>query len=104
MTRHHHSSTIGCAIFAIVLSCFTGSLFAQSTDQSSDQDSPSAQSAVPKTTTSDLHYTPPSWPYETELQGTVEYIADVLAKIKADQPIDSQLNHPANRRFIYHKS
>jgi hypothetical protein len=53
MTRHHRSFTIGCAIFAIVLSCFTGRLFAQSTDQSdpsSDQDSPSAESATPKTT------------------------------------------------------
>jgi phosphoglycerate dehydrogenase-like enzyme len=35
---------------------------------------------------------------ELNVQGTVEYVADVLAKIKADQPIDSQLNHPANRR------
>ena len=49
MTRHNRSFTIGCAIFAIVLSCFTGSLFAQSTDQSSDQETQSAESAAPKT-------------------------------------------------------
>jgi hypothetical protein len=49
MTRQKRSLTIGGAIFAIVLSCFTGSLFAQSTDQSSDQDPQSAESAAPKT-------------------------------------------------------
>jgi hypothetical protein len=47
--RHKRSLTIGGAIFAIVLSCLTGSLFAQSTDQSSDQASQSAQSVAPKT-------------------------------------------------------
>src|ERR1700733_4445738 len=49
MTRHKRSLTIGGAIFAIVLFCFTGSLFAQSTDQSSDQETQSAESAAPKT-------------------------------------------------------
>jgi hypothetical protein len=47
MTRQKRSLTIGGAIFAIVLSCFTGSVFAQSTDQSSDQESPSAETATP---------------------------------------------------------
>jgi hypothetical protein len=47
--RHKRSLTIGGAIFAIVLSCLTGSLFAQSIDQSSDQASESAQSVAPKT-------------------------------------------------------
>jgi phosphoglycerate dehydrogenase-like enzyme len=41
---------------------------------------------------------------ELNVQGTVEYVADVLAKIKAGQPIESQLNHPANRRSIHHES
>jgi hypothetical protein len=45
MTRQKRSLTIGGAIFAIVLFCFTGSLFAQSTDQSSDQETQSAESA-----------------------------------------------------------
>jgi hypothetical protein len=49
MTRHKRSLTIGGAIFAIVLFCFTGSLFAQSLDQSSDQETQSAESAAPKT-------------------------------------------------------
>ena len=53
MTRHKRSLTIGGAIFAIVLFCFTGSLFAQSVaqslDQSSDQETQSAESAAPKT-------------------------------------------------------
>jgi hypothetical protein len=49
MTRHKRSLTIGGAIFAIVLFCFTGSLFAQPTDQSSDQETQSAESAAPKT-------------------------------------------------------
>jgi hypothetical protein len=39
MTRHKRSVTIGAAIFAMVLSCFTGSSFAQSPDQFSDQSS-----------------------------------------------------------------
>src|SRR5579863_2411369 len=47
MTRQKRSLTIGGAIFAIVLSCFTGRVFAQSTDQSSDQESPSAETATP---------------------------------------------------------
>lgn len=51
MTRHHRSVTIGSAIIATVLSCFAGSLFAQSlpqlTDQCADQDSPSAENATP---------------------------------------------------------
>src|SRR3981189_1987942 len=50
VTRHKRSLTIGGAIFASVRSCFTGSLFAQSTDQSSDQDSQSAERVAPKTT------------------------------------------------------
>ncbi len=37
---------------------------------------------------------------ELNVQGTVEYIVDVLAKVKADQPINSQLNHPSNGRTI----
>ena len=49
MTRQKRSLTMGGAIFAIVLSCFTGSLFAQSLDQSSDQETQSAGSAAPKT-------------------------------------------------------
>src|ERR1700761_1264808 len=49
MTLRNSSSTIAGAIFALVLSCFTGSLFAQSTDQSSDQESPSAETATPIT-------------------------------------------------------
>ena len=57
MTRQKRSLTIGGAIFAIVLFCFTGSLFAQSVaqslaqslDQSSDQETQSAESAAPKT-------------------------------------------------------
>jgi hypothetical protein len=47
MKRQKRSLTIGGAIFAIVLSCFTGSLSAQSTDQSSDQESPPAETATP---------------------------------------------------------
>jgi hypothetical protein len=47
MTRHNRSATIGAAIFAMVLSCFTRSSFAQSpdqfSDQSSDRDSQSAE-------------------------------------------------------------
>ena len=53
MTRQKRSLTIGGAVFAIVLFCFTGSLFAQSLaqslDQSSDQETQSAESAAPKT-------------------------------------------------------
>ena len=53
MTRQKRSLTIGGAVFAIVLFCFTGSLFAQSVaqslDQSSDQETQSAESAAPKT-------------------------------------------------------
>ena len=53
MTRQKRSLTIGGAVFAIVLFCFTGSLFAQSLaqslDQSSDQETQSAGSAAPKT-------------------------------------------------------
>jgi phosphoglycerate dehydrogenase-like enzyme len=41
---------------------------------------------------------------ELNVQGTVEYVADVLAKIKAGQPIESQLNHPANSRSIHNES
>jgi D-3-phosphoglycerate dehydrogenase len=37
---------------------------------------------------------------EVTVQGTVEYVVEVLQKIKADQPISSQLNHPANPRVI----
>jgi phosphoglycerate dehydrogenase-like enzyme len=37
---------------------------------------------------------------ELNVQGTVEYLVDVLAKVKADQPINSQLNHPSNQRTI----
>ena len=37
MTRYKYGITIGSAMFAIVLSCFTGSSFAQSVDQPSDQ-------------------------------------------------------------------
>ena len=52
MTRQKRSLTIGGAVFAIVLFCFTGSLFAQSLaqslDQSSDQETQSAESAAPK--------------------------------------------------------
>jgi hypothetical protein len=47
MTLHHRSLTIGGAIFAIVLSCFTGNVFAQSTEQSADQESPSTETATP---------------------------------------------------------
>ena len=47
MTLHHRSLTIGGAIFAIILSCFTGNVFAQSADQSADQESPSAETATP---------------------------------------------------------
>jgi phosphoglycerate dehydrogenase-like enzyme len=32
---------------------------------------------------------------ELNVQGTVEYVADVLARIKAGQPVASQLNNPA---------
>ena len=49
MTRQKRSLTIGGAIFAIVLSCFTGSVFAQTADQSSEQESPSAETATPIT-------------------------------------------------------
>jgi len=57
MTRQKRSLTIGGAVFAIVLFCFTGSLFAQSVaqslaqslDQSSDQETQAAESAAPKT-------------------------------------------------------
>jgi phosphoglycerate dehydrogenase-like enzyme len=37
---------------------------------------------------------------EVTVQGTVGYVVEVLQKIKADQPISSQLNHPANPRVI----
>ena len=37
MTRYRYGITIGSAMAAIVLSCFTGSSFAQSVDQPSDQ-------------------------------------------------------------------
>jgi hypothetical protein len=50
MTRHNRSLTMRGAIFAIVLSCFTGSLFAQSTDQSSDQETQATDNATPRTT------------------------------------------------------
>jgi phosphoglycerate dehydrogenase-like enzyme len=37
---------------------------------------------------------------EVNVQGTVAYAVDVLAKLKEDEPIDSQLNHPARARTI----
>jgi hypothetical protein len=49
MTRHYRSLNLGGAIFAIVLSCFTGSLSAQSTDQSSDQEIQATDNATRKT-------------------------------------------------------
>ena len=35
---------------------------------------------------------------ELNVRGTVEYVLHVLTSIKADLPIDSQLNNPANKR------
>jgi hypothetical protein len=55
MTRHKYGTTIGSAMVAIVLSCFTGSSFAQSIDQPSDQvlaqgmENGSADDTVPAT-------------------------------------------------------
>jgi phosphoglycerate dehydrogenase-like enzyme len=40
---------------------------------------------------------------ELNVRGTVEYVSNVLASIKADQPIDSQLNSPLNRRTVSSK-
>jgi phosphoglycerate dehydrogenase-like enzyme len=37
---------------------------------------------------------------ELNVQGTVEYVVDVLARIKAGERIDSQLNDPPHRRLI----
>jgi hypothetical protein len=50
MTRHKRNLTIGGAIFAVGLSCFTGSSFAQSTDQPSDQETQATGNTTRKTT------------------------------------------------------
>ena len=49
MTRHKRSLTIG-AIFVTALSCFTGSLFAQSTDQPEALETQAADNATRQTT------------------------------------------------------
>lgn len=37
---------------------------------------------------------------ELNIHGTTDYIVDVLAKLNADKPIDSQLNHPRDVRSL----
>jgi phosphoglycerate dehydrogenase-like enzyme len=37
---------------------------------------------------------------DLNIQGTAEYVADVLARLEAGQPIESQLNHPQTPRAL----